>query len=232
MRVTIAILSLCMLLCGTALAEKPFHPTEPYGDRMPCGLTTVIYNWDFAAGDHGFTTAACDTGGVPTWEYGITTYIMDAPAGNVWGTVLEGDYTPDSGESLISPTFTVDATTALMEVEHYYDTESLWDGGNVTVNGESIAPMVGYPGLINVPGDWYAWCVDFEEGFTGLNSGWLTACFDLSAYIGQEVQVTFDFGSDDMYVYAGWYISTVRIGNDEISPTESKTYGAIKEMYR
>jgi len=233
MRTTAALCVMCVFLIAPAQAEKPFFPTEPYGaDRVPCGLMTVTYDWDFAADDHGFTTAACDTGGVPTWEYGVTTYVPDAPATNVWGTVLEGDYTPESGESLMAPVFTVDSSTNLMEVVHYYDAENLWDGGNVTVNGEVIMPMVGYPGFISIPGDWLAWCVDFEQGFTGLDSGWLTSCFDLSAFIGEEIQIAFDFGSDDAFVEAGWYISAVRVGTDEIVPTEAQTFGHIKAMFR
>ena len=68
-------------------------------------------------------------------------WIPDAP-GDVWGTVLEGDYPTDAGEALTSPTFSVDATTYLVEITHYYDAENLWDGGNVKVNGQEIAPLV------------------------------------------------------------------------------------------
>lgn len=233
MRAASAIVAFCLLLSVPALAQKTFYPTEPFdGVRVPCGLTSVTYDWDFATSDHGFTTAACDVDGNPTWEYGVTTYVPDAPPGNVWGTVLEGDYATDSGESLITPPFTVDGTTFLMEVDHYYDAENLWDGGNLTVNGEVITPIEGYPGLISVPGDWTAWCVDFEEGFTGLDSGWLTSCFDLSAFAGQEIHVTFDFGSDDTFVEAGWYISAVRVGTDEPVPVDSETWGYIKSVYR
>jgi bacillopeptidase F len=202
------------------------------GDRVPCGLAAITYDWDFATSDHGFTSDACDAGGNPTWEYGVTTYVPGAPAGNVWGTVLQGDYAIDSGESLITPAFTVGATTSLLEVDHYYDIENLWDGGNVTVNGQVITPMTGYPGVISIPTSYTAWCVDSEEGFTGLDSGWLTSCFDLSAFAGQVIQVFFDFGSDDMYVEAGWYISAVRVGTDQAVPAESRTFGSIKAIYR
>jgi bacillopeptidase F len=233
MLAAVAILVLGLLLSGPAQADKVFYPTDPSGHvRVPCGLVTVAHDWDFATSDHGFTTDACDVSGVPTWEYGVTTYIPGAPSGNVWGTVLEADYATDSGESLVSPAFTVDATTRLLEVAHYYDAENLWDGGNVTVDGEVITPLTGYPGVISVPSGWTAWCVDFEEGFTGLDSGWLTSCFDLSAFTGQVIQVTFDFGSDVSFVEAGWYISAVRLGSDQAVPAESRTFGAIKAMYR
>ena len=164
----------------------------------------MIFDWDFATGAHDFTTGTCDDQGDPVWEYGTTTFIDGAP-GNVWGTVLEGDYPLDSGEALLTPSFTVSEEANRLEIFQYYDAESLWDGGNLSVNGQVIVPLVGYPGVINVPGDWYAWCVDFEWGFTGLESGWMTSCFDLSAFLGQTIQVSFNFGSDDQFVEAASY---------------------------
>jgi len=199
---------------------------------MPCGLQNVVFDWDFTMGDHGFTTQSCDEmGGAPLWEHGATTYIPDVP-GTVWGTILEGDYITDGGDALVTPTFMVDASTPLMEVEHYYSAENLWDGGNVTVNGNAIEPLVGYPGVINVPGDWYAWCVDFEWGFTGVDSGWLTSCFDLTPYMGQEVSVAFEFGSDDAYTEAGWYIASVKVGNADAVAAEGQTFSEIKALFR
>jgi bacillopeptidase F len=223
-------LLLCLAIIGPATAGKPAYDT-PEPSRVPCNLTNVIHDWDFALGPQGFTTAACDDQGVPVWEHGATTYIPDAP-GNVWGTVLEGDYPTDSGEALLSPPITIEASAALMEVHHYYSAENLWEGGNVKVNGELLTPLVGYPGMMSVPGDWYAWCVDFEMGFTGVDSGWLTSCFDLSAFIGQTIQISFEFGSDDTVTEAGWYIASVKIGNDSTVATESRTWDDIKSLYR
>ena len=88
---------------------------------------------------------------VATGQLALTLYLPDAP-GDVWGTILEGDYPTDGGEALLTPSFTVDAETYLMEIYHYYDAEYLWDGGNVKIDGNIIAPLVGYPGVINVPG--------------------------------------------------------------------------------
>jgi len=224
-------LILCTALVIPAVAEKPHHDTPPPPARIPCGLTNVVLDWDFAVADHGFTTAACDEQGAPVWEYGATTWIPEVP-GNLWGTVLEGDYPLDAGESLQSPPFLVDATTYLVEVIHYYDMEYLWDGGNVTVAGEVIAPLVGYPGPVNIPQDWYAWCVDEEMAFTGADVGWRTSCFDLSQFIGQEIRLSFDFGSDDYGVEAGWYLAAVRVGNDDTVPVQAQSFGAIKALFR
>ena len=220
----------CLLFAFTAAAEKPTFETQP-PSRIPCGLSNVLYDWDFADGPQDFSTSSCDDQGVPVWEHGATSFVDGAP-GNVWGTVLEGDYPTDSGQALISPPFTVSAETSLLEIFHYYDAEDLWDGGNVKVNGNLLPPQVGYPGIINIPGDWYAWCVDFQAGFTGLNSGWLTSCFDLTAYLGQTIQVSFEFGSDDTFVEAGWYLASVKVGNDSPVATQSQTWSGLKSFYR
>ena len=227
---TLIFLMLCICVAGVAAADKPvFDAPQPL--RIPCGLNNVVYDWDFAAGPQDFTTGPCDDQGAPVWEHGATNHIPGAP-GEVWGTILAGDYPINAGEALVSPLFTVSAEAYLMEIVHYYDAENLWDGGNVTVNGQVIHPLGGYPGLINVPGGWYAWCVDFENGFTGLNSGWLTSCFDLSAYLGQTIQVSFEFGSDNTFVEAGWYIASVKIGNDDPVTNERRSWDAVKSLYR
>lgn len=230
MRIMLA-LTLCLLLALPVMAKKPHHDTPPVPARVPCGLEAVAYDWDFTVSDHGFTTAACDDQGGPAWEHGASSYIPEVP-GTVWATVLEGDYPTDAGESLVSPTFLVDANTYLVEVVHYYDFEYLWEGGNVTVNGQNIAPLVGYPGLMSVPQDWYSWCVDEELGFTGTDSGWLTSCFDLSNFVGQEVAISFDFGSDNTITEAGWYIAAVRVGSDEAVATEPHSLAEIKALFR
>jgi hypothetical protein len=226
----VLLVTICLLIAGVALAEKPVYDTPP-PTRVACGLTNVIHDWDFAVGNHGFTTSACDDGGVPVWEHGATTYIAGAP-GDVWATVLEGDYPTDAGEALVSPEFAVTEETQWLEIYHYYDNEYLWDGCNVKVGGNLVAPIGSYPGAINIPGDWYAWCVDFEYGFTGLNSGWMTSCFDLGAYLGQNIQLSFEFGSDDTFVEAGWYLASVKVGNDDPVATDSRTWSSIKSIYR
>lgn len=229
MRWILLITSFC-LISGIATAGKPVYETPPQ-TRIPCGLTNVVYDWDFASGGQDFSTSSCDDQGESIWEHGPTTYIPGAP-GEVWGTKLEGDYPTDSGEALMSPPFAVTEETSFLEIYHYYDAENLWDGGNVKVGGDILFPQVGYPGVINVPGDWYAWCVDFEWGFTGVDSGWLTSCFDLTPYLGQTIQVSFEFGSDDTFVEAGWYLASVKVGNESPVGTETRTWSSIKTYYR
>ena len=221
---------LCCLVAGSALADKPAYENQAIS-RQSCNLLVTTYDWDFALSDNGFTMTSCDDDGAAVWEYGTTSYVAGAP-GTVWGTILEGDYLTDAGQALVSPSFLVDELSTLMEVQHYFAIENLWDGGNVTVNGQVISPLSGYPGSVNIPGDWYAWCVDSELAFTGASGAWVTSCFDLSAFLGQTIQVSFEFGSDDTYTDAGWYLASVKVGTNEITPAEAKSWSGIKSLYR
>jgi hypothetical protein len=234
MRALIVALS-TLIIAGVALAGSP--PDEVFNphNRVPCDLETVCIDWNFAEGDQGFTAMICEEGGLAVWEHGPTTYVSGAP-GDVWGTVLEAEYLSDSGDGISSPAFEVTDDCYLMEVYHYYDIETNYDGCNVTVdNGVEVvvvAPIGGYDGVISTSTTFYAWCVDMEEGFTGHVSTWDSDCFDLSAFMGQLVKVSFDFGSDSSMTYPGWYIAQIQIGSPETTPVDGDTWGQIKHLFK
>ncbi len=216
MRAFHAILGL-LVLGGPAFAGKETSRTIAQPNRVPCDLQVITHDWDFAAGDQGFTVTDCDEGGVPSWEYGQTDFIPGAP-GAVWGTVLEGDYSDYAGGGLVSPPFLVDAQSCFLEVQHYFDTETDHDGGNVSVGvwpySQIITPIGGYSASeISSSLNYYAYCVDSEPGWTGHDAAWRVDCFDLTEYLGQVIQVEFDFGSDESTTCPGWYLSAVRTGS-------------------
>lgn len=230
MRALLGILVLA-LTTGTAFAGSPPVGETTQPQRSLCPMECICYDWDFAVSDHGFMGGnSCDTGGAPVWEYGATTYVPGAP-GNVWGTILNGDYVNDSGDALISPAFMVTEDCSMMEVLHYYDIENSYDGGNVTANGTIIYPDTGYSGVVSTSASFYAWCVDMEEGYYGSSSVWVTTCFFLDSFIGQSVEVSFDFGSDSSVTYPGWYIAYVKIGGSGATPTHDNTWGEIKGLF-
>lgn len=226
-----------LLVAGIAFAGSPPAADVAVDLRIPCNLPVVAYDWDFAVSDQGFTTTTCDpTGGAPVWEYGSTTYVPGAP-GNVWGTVLNDDYGNDSGQGLVSPSFLVGTNSNMMEILHFVHIETNFDGGNVTVDGQVVPPMNGYPAVISTSTSFYAFCTDAEEGFTGNgfsgpSEAWVQRCFDLSAFEGQTVSVEFDFGSDSSVVYPGWYLAYVRVGGQSTTPVEQGTWGSIKNLYQ
>ena len=219
-----------LVLAGTALANKETAGEITRRVNAPCGLLTITHDWDFTVDPHGFTTAPCDAQGNPVWEYGATTYIPGAP-GNVWGTVLNSDYLNDSGEGLLSPPFVVAEATLWVEVDHYYDIETNYDGGNLMVNGVVIPPVGGYDATLSTSTYYYAWCVDLEDGFTGHDATWRTDCWDLSQFLGEQVQLEFDFGSDSSVTYPGWYLAAVRVGTTLV-PNDEVSWGAIKGLYK
>jgi len=214
-------------------------PPPPEEDGSACNFNTLCYDWDFAQGDHGFVSTVCGDG-VPVWEYGATTFVPGAP-GDVWGTVLNDNYVVNAGDGLLSPAFTVEVgvcdwleVTHYIQTERFSDTSTLWDGCNVTVDGQVILPLEGYSAVASAN----AQCVGGEEAWGGASSngpirGWGKACFDLSQYAGLTIQVSFDFGSDSSVVYPGWYLSGVKVGTtDRAIGTESTSWGNLKSLYR
>jgi len=229
-----AVVTLLMLVfAATALAEKPRIEIQTQPSKESCNLSAVVHDWDFSTGGHGFTTSMCDTDGYPVWQYGDTGIIPDTPP-MVWGTVLDTDYPSDAGEALISPIWTVGADSYLLEVTHFFNIESGYDGGNVKINGQVVEPTGGYPGVISENTSYYAWCVDEEPGFTGNDATWRTDCFDISPWWGEDVSVKFEFGSDSSVQYSGWYLASVRVGSSGpqthvVLPDGSGDFPAIQD---
>ena len=226
--------AICTALCFFGMASVAWAGPAPGGDvvvptAVPCNLAVVTYDWDFTVGDQGFTTTTCDAGGLPAWEYGSTTFVP--VTGNCWGTTLQAAYPDDAGHGLVSPFFMVDGCACLLELTHYFDIEPNYDGFNLAVNGTVVAPVGGYTGIINTSTSYYAWCVDMQEGFSG-DGGPRVDCFDLTGFMGQEVCVEIDFGSDSHVQYPGVDISKIQIGSMGTSPTESSTWGEIKGLFR
>lgn len=232
LKLPLLLVAIACLLYASAEAKDNYDEVLRV-EAHPCELVSVVYDWDFSVSDHGFTPAIC-AGGLPVWQWGAEAVIPGAPA-NVWATVLNGNYPNLAGESLIAPAFTVTPDASLMEVWHFVHIETNWDGGNVKVNGQIIEPMVagGYTHTMNSA----PVCVAGQRGWSGFgwegpSQVWLQQCFDLSDYMGQEIVVQFDFGSDSSVMYPGWYLGYVKVGNDDVTPSDSPSWGEIKSNFR
>lgn len=225
----------------TVACELPPEPEDE--DGSVCNFQSVCYDWNFNEGDWGFIPEVCDpTQGAAVWEYGMESTVPGSP-GNVWATVLNGDYVSSAGDGLYSPLFTVTPECSWMEVKHYVYTEgyilttgNIYDGGNVTVEDVVIPPVEGYTGLCN---SGTQACVEDEEVFAGVTSDnypirtWGRSCFDLSQFMGMTIQVRFDFGSDSSVTRPGWYLEYVKLGNtDNPIPTEDTSWGTMKALFR
>ena len=216
-------------LATCAFAAKPVIELEGGPTlRIACDLNSVAYDWNFADGDHGFVPYICEDGAVAAWAYGV-----DSEYGTVWGTGLNGPYQNNSGDALVSPTFMVDPSTQFVEVVHFYDIETNFDGCNLEVNGQVVAPLEGYTvEELSTSTSYYAFCVDLEPGFTGHDpTGFMTTCFDLVDFTGQEVALEFTFGSDSSVTYPGWYIARVMVGANVVG-VEEQSMGNVKALFR
>jgi len=216
-------------IASAALADKPVQTVDNPIHRVRCVLSSVAYDWNFADSDQGFTTGPCDDGGVPIWEYADVTWWSD----RIWVTAADADYPNGTGDGLISPSFEVDESSYLVQILHLYNIETGYDGANLSVNGVVVEPVEGYPGVISETTGYYAWCVDGERGFTGYwgDGPPAYACFDLSDFAGEEVQLSFDFGSDSSVTYRGWAIISVTVGSNVVA-NEGMTWSAVKGLFR
>jgi len=233
---TLLVLFGLVLVASVAYAGDDNAAPVPVVTRDACTLTFTSYFWDFNVNAQGFTPAACDVSGTPVWAWGAEATIPGSP-GNVWGTVLNGSYPSDSGDGLLSPPFMVTPNAYLLEVNHYVHFETNFDGCNVSVDGAVILPTTGYPATISTSTSFYAHCVDLEPGWTGNSStgpsqDWVAQCFDLTAFMGQMIQVSFDMGTDSSVTYPGWYLAYVAVGSDAPVSVDEANWGGIKALYR
>ncbi|NRB50100.1 MAG: DUF11 domain-containing protein [Saprospiraceae bacterium] len=118
---------------------------------------------------------------------------------------------------LASP-FRIEGTQPALRFYHRYDTETGFDGGFVEVSTdggsswESVAQEKYFRGGDLRPLNYSTFAIPGIEAFSGTTDGeFVPAYIDLSDYIGQDIQVRFRFGSDDVESRDGWYIDDIEI---------------------
>ncbi|MBM3308552.1 MAG: hypothetical protein FJY74_09525 [Candidatus Eisenbacteria bacterium] len=220
-----------------SIGEGPPPPPTPC-----CPFPFTCATLDYNLGPNGFQTVPC--GGVPApWQWGVPVGIPmvacdGVPVTHVLATNLAGAYPVSFGESVIVGTFPITPSCHCIELCHFYDFETNWDGGNVKVSADGgqtwtlVYPFGGYDGK-NTSTYYPCGCVWQEDMFTGTSTTFVRDCFNLVDFIGQTVIVRLDAGSDSYSTSdLGWYVKWIKLGGEEQSPVESATWGAIKAMYR
>lgn len=214
-------------------------PPPPPVPCCPFPMTCVTLDYNLS--NNGFVTKPC--GGAAVWQWGVPTGIPTVacdgvPVTHVLATVLAGGYPVLSGESVVVGAFTITPTCYCLELCHYYDFETNYDGGNVKVSTDNgvtwtlVYPFGGYDG-INTSTSYPCPCVWNQQFFTGTSATFVRDCFNLTEYVGHTVLVKLDMGSDSWSTSdLGWYIKWIKLGGEEQSPVESSSWGAIKAMYR
>ncbi|WKA54143.1 immune inhibitor A domain-containing protein [Planococcus shixiaomingii] len=128
---------------------------------------------------------------------------------------------------------TVPADNAVLTFDHYYDIEEQWDFGMVQVstdNGETWKSLENENTRSDVVAEGYPTIKENVPGFTGHKLNWSTEKFDLSAYAGQEVLVSFrnltDWGHNDK----GWFIKNIQLGNFSADGTSTAPFQSLGQL--
>jgi len=184
-------------------AESPL--TEPRH-----AVPGYLYYWTDLEADSGGWKPAEDS----TWEWGVPRNVGPGRAysgSKCWATRLDDYYLSNVRWKLSGPPISIEHLSAARVVfcfYHFYKTEGWFDGGNVKMSMDGGAswiildPVSGYP-IGGIAG------LDDEPGFSGFSGTWVHSVFDLSNYVGEIVELRFDFGSDGSTEFPGWYVDDI-----------------------
>ncbi|AJD92447.1 hypothetical protein JMA_31300 [Jeotgalibacillus malaysiensis] len=126
-------------------------------------------------------------------------------------------YSQNGAEDDSELIFSADLTgtdSATLTFDHLYDIEEQWDYGVVQIstdNGETWTSLENENTRTDVAEGGYPTIMENVPGFTGKVDEWTSESFDLSAYAGQEVLVSFRYMEDWAYSHEGWYIDNVQV---------------------
>lgn len=132
---------------------------------------------------------------------------------------------------------TVPTENPTLTFDHYYDIEEQWDFATVQVstdNGETWTSLANENTRSDVVDEGYPTIKENVPGFTGHLSDWTTESFDLSAYAGQDVLVSFRNLTDWGYNDTGWFIKNINLGDfsaDGTSTDQFQSLGQLKGEY-
>lgn len=149
---------------------------------------------------------------------------------NCIGTNIADDYYPAADICLLTPHIELSSSAQMLSFYHWYEMDTNnEDGGFVEISASGgpwtqIYPVGGY-GQNGFMGGY------FTDGYSGIQTAWEYEEFDLSAYMGQIVQVRFHFAASNWWGWQpGWYIDDVYIGDpppyrNDLWPDYQMDYG-------
>lgn len=117
--------------------------------------------------------------------------------------------------------------------DHYYDIEEQWDYGVVQVstdNGETWTSLENENTRSDVVEEGYPKIKANVPGFTGHQLEWSTETFDLSAYAGQDVLVSFRNLTDWGYNDTGWFIKNVQLGDFSADGSSTEAFQSLGQL--
>jgi len=144
---------------------------------------------DWSVGD-GTWEIGKPSSGPPTNAIGLRAH----SGTNCAATILAGNYPHNVDSRLISPPFPVSAYNgSALSFWHWYDFKNALGFVEISTDGNN----------------WSQISPTFQNGNTG--GAWNNVFLDLSAYIGQTVQVAFRFASGSSGTAAGWYVDDISL---------------------
>jgi hypothetical protein len=117
--------------------------------------------------------------------------------------------------------------------DHYYDIEEQWDFATVQVstdNGETWTSLANENTRSDVVAEGHPTIKGNLPGFTGHLTEWTTESFDLSAYAGQDVLVSFRNLTDWGYNDTGWFIKNINLGNFSADGKSTESFKSLAEI--
>jgi hypothetical protein len=168
--------------------------------------TSVLYETDFENGIDDWTISSIvDTA---TWRINTDSSV----SGNQSIFIPDRDVQSDQS---ISRSFTITGFAATLAFNHYYNTESTWDGGVVEIFSLGQWIDAGpyfiqntYNSVIqNNPQS----ALSGRKAFTGKSDGFIKSRIDLKSFKGQTISIRFRYSSDGAVGGEGWYIDDVLI---------------------
>lgn len=128
---------------------------------------------------------------------------------------------------------TVPTDNPELAFDHYYDIEEGWDYAVVQVstdNGDTWTSLENENTRNDVVEEGYPTIKENVPGFTGHKLDWTTESFDLSAYAGQDVLVSFRNLTDWGYNDTGWFIKNVQLGDFSSAGTSTDGFQSLGQL--
>lgn len=117
--------------------------------------------------------------------------------------------------------------------DHFYDIEEQWDFAIVQVstdNGETWTSLGNENTRSDVVIEGHPTIKENLPGFTGYPEDWATESFDLSAYAGQDVLVSFRNLTDWGYNDTGWFVKNINLGDFSADGTSTEPFKSLAEL--
>ncbi|MEH7625370.1 bacillopeptidase F [Bacillus subtilis] len=172
---------------------------------------TAGYKQDFETAPGGWVASGTNN----NWEWGVpSTGPNTAASGEkVYGTNLTGNYANSANMNLVMPPIKApDSGSLFLQFKSWHNLEDDFDYGYVFVlpEGEKNWEQAGV--------------------YNGKTSSWTEEEIDLSAYKGQNIQVMFNFQSDESIAKEGWYIDDVVLSDKSAGKTVKKNKLGVEKQ--